>query len=143
MHLTDVDDVLATGVTRRRVVRSGVKVAYAAPLVAATMRLSAGGAAAAASGPPCAGAGDCPESLACVDGRCVDPCALLDCGACPSCAVTRAGVAWCQCKAPGVCLAGACATIPCASDADCAASPDLFCETGIGFCLDRRGFGDK
>lgn len=45
-----IDEQLSRGTTRRTVVTTGVKLAYAAPLVAASLRLTAGGALAACGG---------------------------------------------------------------------------------------------
>jgi hypothetical protein len=45
-----IDQSLATNTTRRTVVKTGVKIAYAAPIVAASFKLSAHGASAAVSG---------------------------------------------------------------------------------------------
>ena len=47
MHPTDLVENLDASTTRRRVLATGVKLAYAAPLVAATMKLSAHGVVAA------------------------------------------------------------------------------------------------
>ena len=52
MPLDELNDQLARTTTRRTVVKTGAKFAYAAPLVAATMKLSTGGAG-AVSGAPC------------------------------------------------------------------------------------------
>jgi len=49
MPIEELTDQLATSTTRRTIVKTGAKLAYAAPIVAATMKLSAGGAAAAVS----------------------------------------------------------------------------------------------
>jgi len=47
MPFEELTDQLATSTTRRTVVKTGAKLAYAAPLVAATMKLSAAGVGAA------------------------------------------------------------------------------------------------
>jgi len=46
----DLIDTLDAAATRRRVLKTGAKLAYAAPLVAASMRLTAGGAGAVSGG---------------------------------------------------------------------------------------------
>jgi hypothetical protein len=51
MPFEEVADQLARPASRRSVVTTGAKLAYAAPLVAATMKLSAHGASASVSGP--------------------------------------------------------------------------------------------
>ena len=61
-----IDEQLSRGTTRRTVVTTGAKLAYAAPLVAATVGLTAGGALAACGGATpfsFTGVGD--ESLCC------------------------------------------------------------------------------
>lgn len=60
MSLDDRADLLASATSRRKIVATGGKLAYAAPIVAATARLSSGSASAAS--PPCAG-GDVTEAF--------------------------------------------------------------------------------
>jgi hypothetical protein len=48
VHSTELGETLDTATTRRRVLKIGAKLAYAAPLVAATMKLSAHGVSATA-----------------------------------------------------------------------------------------------
>ena len=55
MTSDDTTLVTAPPTTRRAVLRTGVRLAYAAPVVAASMRLSAGSAGAQVSGPVCPG----------------------------------------------------------------------------------------
>jgi hypothetical protein len=50
MPIEELTDALSTGTTRRTIVKTGAKLAYAAPLVAATIKLSAQGALATVSG---------------------------------------------------------------------------------------------
>ena len=72
-----IDEQLSRGTTRRTVVTTGAKLAYAAPLVAASLKLTAGGALAACGGVT-------PFSLTGVDGD------LLCCGCCSQAGATRA-----------------------------------------------------
>ena len=72
-----IDEQLSRGTTRRTVVTTGAKLAYAAPLVAATVGLTAGGALAA-----CGGA--TPFSFTGAAGD------LLCCGCCPQTGTTSA-----------------------------------------------------
>jgi hypothetical protein len=52
VHPSDLAAAPGTAATRRRVLATGAKLAYAAPLVAATMKLTAAGAGAACACPP-------------------------------------------------------------------------------------------
>jgi hypothetical protein len=72
-----IEEQLSRGTTRRTVVTTGAKLAYAAPLVAASLKFTAGGALAA-----CGGA--TPFALTSASGE------LLCCGCCPQAGITRA-----------------------------------------------------
>ena len=78
MAVDDRSRVLASAASRRTIVKTGGKLAYAGPLVAATTRLTSGNAIAAS--PPCAG-GDVTESftVTCTStGQVCDPAHTLD-----------------------------------------------------------------
>jgi hypothetical protein len=69
MHDDELVDRLETGTTRRTVVRSGVKLAYAAPLVAASFKLGTHGVAAQAVSPrECETGGLCGQPVDCRGG---------------------------------------------------------------------------
>jgi hypothetical protein len=103
--------------TRRQVIRTGVKIAYAAPVVAATMRLGGQGASAASF--------ECPPNLVC--GVQQQPCGNDDSGVCSSVRSVQANSCICgndDCG-PG-----------CTSDADCQSyAPGSICQApGTGCC---------
>jgi hypothetical protein len=66
-----IDSLTSTTTTRRTIVKTGTKLAYAAPLVAATLSLSAAAAGAASPVEACGGGTDaCSSSLNCAGGTC-------------------------------------------------------------------------
>jgi hypothetical protein len=71
MPLDDLTARLTAPASRRVVVTRGAKLAYAAPLVAASMKLGSGNAAAAISGGPVICEAPCRFSLRLIDGRVV------------------------------------------------------------------------
>lgn len=142
MALDDMAEKLTDTTTRRTIVKTGAKLAYAVPVVAATTRLS-GGSAVAAS-PPCGGGGvckvdqDCCAGETCIGGICsVANCEGRTCGNFAQCHAT----ADCQCytapEGAGVC---GCNTLcsaapPCTSSADC--GPGRFC--AVNSCCGAAG----
>ena len=118
---------LDAATTRRRVLKTGVKLAYAAPLVAATMKVSAHGSLAAVSGftcPPnlvCGGvqapcgsdaSGPCSSVRSVDDVSCI--CGNDSCGpTCTTDADCQAYAAGAICQAPGTGCCGQACIAPC------------------------------
>jgi hypothetical protein len=116
MPATDPADGLAARTTRRRVLAAGSKLAYAAPLVAVSMKMSAGHAAAQIS----PGSG-CPEGYALVNGDCFlqAPCVPNISG------ISTEGLTLCQTEVPD------CGT-PCTTSEEC--PEGNFCLIAPGLC---------
>src|SRR5687768_13246051 len=100
MALEELTDGLVRPVTRRRVLKTGAKLAYAAPLVAASMRMSRGGVAAISGGGGCLDLGG--------------SCGSIDNISCWRASATTTGACPCVAAYVGNGPAG-----PCATDADC------------------------
>ena len=81
MPFEELTDQLSRATTRRTIVTTGVKLAYAAPLVAATMKLTAGGLSAQT---PVSGGGSvqCPECWHDEGGQCVLNAPVDGCACC-------------------------------------------------------------
>jgi hypothetical protein len=126
----DLTDTLAPKTTRRAVVKTSVKLAYAAPLVAATMKLKTGGLSAAAAVSGLA-------STTCVAARTcgpIDDCLEIDAGTCV------AGVCFTECGPANVgtpCGAG-CVACTCTAVLDDPGASDptysYFCAVSSGAC---------
>jgi hypothetical protein len=123
MSETETRDRLLHSTTRRKVIKSGVKLAYAAPLVAGSIKLSESGALAALSGGPftCpAGAVDvCGPYTACGTTSGNNPCV---------CHRTASGAT--LCGGFGACRPGE----ECNSDEDCGVIVSAHGEAAPGFC---------
>ena len=135
---------LSSGTTRRTIVKTGAKLAYVAPVVAASFTISNLDAAAQGASPGCVGGGrctvddDCCGGETCVGGICsVEACEGAACGSFTQCHPT----ADCQCytaaEGAGVC---GCNTFcseapPCTTSGDCAA--DRFC--AVNSCCGAAG----
>jgi hypothetical protein len=124
MNREVIVEQLETNVTRRRVIKTGAKLAYAAPLVALTYKTTAGSVMAASTvcrGGDCLNVNLCGGSLTCVcrDADGTTPC-LQDvfCGDTP------------QCTSSAQCPGGFC--IPAATNC---------CDDGFGYCVFPCGTG--
>jgi|SwirhisoilCB2_FD_contig_91_3361844_length_1080_multi_5_in_0_out_0_1 hypothetical protein len=118
--LEQISDALEReGTTRRQVIRTGVKIAYAAPVVAATMRLGSQGARAAVA------SFECPPNLIC--GVLPQQCGEDETGICSSVRSVEAN----SC----ICGNDACGPV-CNSDAECQSyAPGAICQApGTGCC---------
>jgi hypothetical protein len=116
MHPSDLVDTLDAGTTRRRVLTTGAKLAYAAPLVAATYKLSASRTFAADA---------CTEGEDCANG------VVVNCGANGFCA--------CVANVDGgfACVDRACSGVACKTGADCDSG---LCISAPGCCGDPNPF---
>jgi hypothetical protein len=115
----DVNELPGATVTRRRVVETGIKLAYAAPLVAASYKIGSG--AAVALSPTCS-AGTCDAPNFCESD---DTCACRTVGGAAQCLQNEFCVAVAQCSSDAECPGGFC--FP-ATDNCCG-------ETGLGRCV--------
>lgn len=74
---------------------------------------------------------NCPESLACVQHNCTDPCSRVDCGPNTVCSVFDHAAA-CQCQAGFIGDASGCFKVECLSNSDCPV--DKFCNQDVNKC---------
>jgi hypothetical protein len=123
VHLTDHVTPLDTSTSRRRVLATGVKLAYAAPLVAASFKLSAQGAFAAVSGGSRAAICTASSGQICTT---YEGCGTTALGNPCVCAHTATNQT--VCSAYGTC------STPCNTNADCAVVTGYYGDTGPGYC---------
>lgn len=123
----DLSEHLESSTSRRKIVTTGAKVAYAAPVVAASFKLSQAGAGAVSANAPC-------DTFQCGEGPCVDNGDILaNC----YCFETVAN------PGQGLCLGNfLCGGATCASDADCPGGTcvtNTCCGQGVQLCAPPCG----
>ena len=118
-----IDSFAAVTTTRRTIVTTGTKLAYAAPIVAATFKLSTNAAEAVSPNGPCA-------TFVCGNGPCVVTGQFFDCFCFENVATPGQGT----CLGDFPCSG----TASCTSDADCSGGgtcvTNTCCGAGLQFC---------
>jgi len=118
-----INAMTAVSTTRRTIVTTGTKLAYAAPIVAATFKLSTNAAGAVSANGPC-------QTFTCGNGPCVDHETGFDCFCFENVATPGQGT----CLGDFPCSG----TASCSSDTDCSGGgtcvTNTCCGLGLQFC---------
>lgn len=78
---------------------------------------------------------DCPDSQACIQHNCTDPCSFFDCGPNTVCSVVDHAAA-CQCQPGYIGDSSGCFKVECLSNNDCPI--DKYCNQEINKCSSKR-----